>query len=213
MKPLLMIMNPRKIPVCMGALESLQIDKVWLKNWTERELVDVIADVVESTDHDVIGLVSDDTIPTQEALDAVLDVFEPSSVYTGYCNMEEDTPEVNLSRSPLVVKQQASIDCYDFPAREEVDNHEGLYRSFFTGFAFTFMSKEMWQRFPFDCIGDPGYQSDYRLSVRLQEAGVNIWAPPGAFMPHLRLAESTKHLEGGTVLVGNGLGSVVWDTV
>jgi hypothetical protein len=30
-------------------------------------------------------------------------------------------------------------------------------------------------------------------------------------MPHLRFEESTKHLEGGTVIVGNGLGEVVWD--
>ena len=69
MKPLLMIMNPRKIPVCMEALESLEIDKVWLKHYSERELVQVIADVIASTDHDVIGLLSDDTIPDQKALD------------------------------------------------------------------------------------------------------------------------------------------------
>jgi hypothetical protein len=211
MKPLLMIMNPRKIPVCMEALEALDVDKVWLKNWTERELVGVIAEVIASTDHDVIGLLSDDTIPGQEALDLVLSAFEPSAVFTGYCNMDEDKEEVNLSRKPLIVKDQASMDCYDFPLRSEVDEHDGLYPSFFTGFAMTFMSREMWFKYPFDCVGDPGYQSDYRLSCRLQEDGVKIWAPPGAFMPHLRLEESTKHLEGGTVMVGNGMGSVVWD--
>jgi hypothetical protein len=107
------------------------------------------------------------------------------------------------------VKDVASIDCYDFPTRKEVEQSGGLYRSWFTGFAFTFMSKDMWQRFPFDCIGDPGYQSDYRLSVRLQEADVPIWASPDGFIKHLRLAESTKHLEGGTVVTGNG--SVVWE--
>lgn len=211
MKPLLMIMNPRKIPQCMSALEALDIDKVWLKNWTERELVSVIAEVIQSTDHDVIGLVSDDAIPPGTSLDLILSAFEPSAVYTGYCNMEENTPEVNLSRTPLIVKEQASIDCYDFPTRDELDSHEGLYRSFFTGFAMTFMSREMWLKYPFDCIGDPGYQSDYSLSCRLQNDAVDIWAVPGAFMPHLRLAESTKHLEGGTVMVGNGMGTVVWD--
>jgi hypothetical protein len=211
MKPLLMIMNPRKIPVCMEALESLKIDKVWLKNWTERELVDVIADVVASTDHDVIGLLSDDTIPGQEALDLILEAFEPSSVYTGYCNMDEGKEEVNLSKSPLVILPNATLECYDFPTKDEVDNHDGLYPSWFTGFAMTFMSRDMWLKYPFDCVGTPGYQSDYLLSCRLQSDNVKIWAPPGAFMPHLRLAESTKHLEGGTVLVGNGMGTVVWD--
>jgi GT2 family glycosyltransferase len=211
MKPLLMIMNPRKIPVCMKALESLEIDKVWLKHYSERELVQVIADVIASTDHDVIGLLSDDTIPDQKALDLILKAFEPSSVYTGYCNMDEGKEEVNLSRQPLVIQDNASLECYDFPTKAEVDSHKGLYPSWFTGFAMTFMSREMWLKYPFDCVGDPGYQSDYRLSCRLQEDGVKIWAVPKAFMPHLRLAESTKHLEGGTVIVGNGLGEVVWD--
>jgi hypothetical protein len=211
MKPLLMIMNPRKIPRCMEALEALDIDKVWMKHYTERELIDVIGQIVESTDHDVIGLLSDDTIPPQSSLDLVLDAFEPSSVYTGYCNMEENTPEVNLSRTPLIVKDQADANCYNFPTRDEIDSHDGLYRSYFTGFAMTFMSREMWLKYPFDCVGTPGYQSDYSLSCRLQNDSVNIYAVPGAFMPHLRLGESTKHLEGGTVIVGNGLGEVVWD--
>ena len=211
MKPLLMIMNPRKIPRCMEALEALDIDKVWMKHYTERELIDVIAQIVQSTDHDVIGLLSDDTIPPQSSLDLILDAFEPSSVYTGYCNMEENTPEVNLSRTPLIVKEQASIDCYDFPAKAEIDEHDGLYRSYFTGFAMTFMSRDTWLKYPFDCVGTPGYQSDYSLSCRLQNDSVDIWAVPGAFMPHLRLGESTKHLEGGTVIVGNGMGEVVWD--
>lgn len=211
MKPLLMIMNPRKIPQCMSALEALDVDKVWLKNWSERELVSVIAEVIESTDHDVIGLVSDDTIPPNSSLQLILDAFEPSAVYTGYCNTDEDRQEVNLSRKPLIVQSSATADCYDFPTRGEVDEHEVLYKSFFTGFAMTFMSRDMWLKYPFDCIGDPGYQSDYLLSCRLQNDGVDVWAVPGAFMPHLRLNESTKHLEGGTVMVGNGLGRVVWD--
>lgn len=211
MKPLLMVMNPRTIPQCMEALESLQIDKVWLKNWTERELVTVIADIVANTDHDVIGLISDDTVPTQEALDLVLAAFKPNAVYTGYCNMDEDRAEVNLSKSPLIIQAQATADCYDFPDREEVDNHKGLFRSYFTGFAMTFMSRDMWLKYPFDCINDPGYQSDYLLSSRLQRDGVEVWAVPGAFMPHLRFQESTKHLQGGLVVAGGGRGTVVWD--
>jgi hypothetical protein len=211
MKPLLMVMNPRTIPQCMEALEALQIDKVWLKNWTERELIAVIADVVENTDHDVIGLVSDDTTPPQSTLDLILDAFEPSAVYTGYCNMDEKTENVNLSSAPLIIQDQAGYDCYTFPTRDEVENAGGLFRSWFAGFAMTFMSRDMWLQFPFDCVGDPGYQSDYRLSVRLQQAGVPIFAPMGAFMHHWRRGESTGHLPGGELVVGEGRGSVVWD--
>ena len=42
-KPLLIVMNPRRIPECVDAINALSIDKVWVKNYTERELVDVIA--------------------------------------------------------------------------------------------------------------------------------------------------------------------------
>lgn len=211
MKPLLMVMNPRKIPQCMEALEALQIDKVWLKNWTERELVSVIADVIENTDHDVIGLVADDTIPPQSSLDLILDAFEPSSVYTGYCNMEEGQEEVNLSKTPLKVQDVANHSCYEFPLRKEVESGEGLFRSYFAGFAMTFMSRDMWLKYPFKCVGDPGFQSDYQLSLRLQADGVPIFAPVGAFMKHLRLDKSTKHLQGGELVVGGGRGTVVWD--
>lgn len=209
MKPLLMVMNPRTIPQCMEAIDALQIDKVYLKNWSERQLVEVIADVVANTDHDTIGLLSDDTIPPQSSLDLVLDAFEPSSVYTGYCNMDELDGNVNLSSEPLVIQNQASADCYTFPSREDVEKNGGLFRSYFTGFALTFMSKDMWLQYPFECVGDPGYQSDYRLSVRLQQDGVPIWAPAGSFMEHLRRGQSTQHLPGGNVVVGNG--SVLWD--
>jgi GT2 family glycosyltransferase len=212
MKPLLMVMNPRTIPQCMEALEALQVDKVWLKNWTERELVTVIADVVANTDHDVIGLISDDTTPLQECLDLVLQEFTPDAVFTGYCNMDDTTDDVNLSSEPLVVKPRATYDCYTFPKKSDVDNHSGLYRSWFTGFAMTFMSRDMWLKYPFDCIDTPGYQSDYRLSVRLQQDGVPIWAVPGAFMQHWRGGdESTRHLPGGQVIAGGGRGTVVWD--
>jgi hypothetical protein len=209
MKPLLMVMNPRTIPQCMKAINALDIPKVFLKNWSERQLVDVIADVVESADFDTIGLLSDDTVPPQSSLDLVLDAFEPSAVYTGYCNIDELDGNVNLSSKPLRIQEQAGADCYTFPTREHVEKGKGLFRSYFTGFAFTFMSRDMWLQYPFDCVGDPGYQSDYRLSVRLQQDGVPIWAPRGAFMEHLRRGQSTQHLTGGKVVIGNG--SVVWD--
>jgi hypothetical protein len=207
-----MVMNPRTIPQCMSAIESLNIDKVWLKNWTERELVQVINSVVQQTDHDVIGLLSDDTIPSQKALDLILDNFNSDAVYTGYCNMDDTTDEVNLSYNPLKLQDVATYDCYSFPTKDQVESNKGLFKSYFTGFAMTFMSKDMWIKYPFDCIGNPGYQSDYLLSSRLQKDEIEIWAPVGAFMPHLRGGdESTRHLEGGKVITGNNLGKVVWD--
>lgn len=212
MKPLLMVMSPRNIPQCVSAISSLDIDTVWLKHWTERELMTVIPEVLAQTDHDTIGLISDDTIPTQSCLDLILNHFEPSAVYTGYCNLDDTTTQVNLSRKPLKIQSPVTASAYSFPTKEFVESKSGLFRSWFTGFAFTFMSKKKWLEYPFECYGDPGYQSDYALSIRLQANNIPIFAPVGAFMPHLKNGdENTHHLEGGRVLTGNGMGQVIWD--
>lgn len=213
MKPLLLVMNPRAIGVCVEAIANLQIDKVWLKNFTEGQLVDVIEDVIDGCDHDVIGLVSDDCIPTQDTLDLVLSHYEPSRVYTGYCNIDTDSTLVNLSMQPLILQDEADIGCYTMPHRVDIEAHPSpLIRSWFAGFALTFMSREMWQRYPFHAIGHPGCQSDYSLCRRLQTDGVDIYAVRGAFMEHLKGSEAhTKNIPGGELWIGREPAEVVWD--
>jgi hypothetical protein len=212
MKPLLMVMSPRNIEPCITAISALNIDKVWLKHWTERELVDRIAEVVADSDHDVIGLVSDDVIPTQRSLDLLLGAFEPSSVYTGYCNLDDASELVNLTDLPLPVLDSPSYADYGFASREYVTGGTGLFRSYFAGFSLTFMSRDMWLKYGFDPKGDPGFQSDYRLSLKLQADEVPVWAPVGAYMRHLKgTDESTRHLPGGTVITGGGRGTVIWE--
>jgi hypothetical protein len=207
-----MVMSPRNIEDCVNAISALEIDKVWLKHWTERELVDRIPEVVAESDADVIGLVSDDVIPPQSALDLLLENFEPSGVYTGYCNLDDASELVNLTASPLKDLENPSYESYGFVTREEVEAGRGLFRSYFAGFSMTFMSRELWVKYGFDPKGDPGYQSDYRLSLKLQADEVPVWAPVGAFMPHLKgTDETTRHLAGGTVLTGQGRGAVIWD--
>lgn len=212
MKPLLMVMSPRNIEMCVDAISALEIDKVWLKHWTERELVDRIAEVVTGSDYDTIGLVSDDVIPTQQSLDLLLGAFEPSGVYTGYCNLDDASDLVNLTSSPLPILDYPSYADYGFAARDAVTAETGLFRSYFAGFSLTFMSRDMWLTYGFDPKGDPGFQSDYRLSLKLQADGVPVWAPVGAYMRHLKGSdESTRHLPGGTVITGGGRGTVIWE--
>jgi hypothetical protein len=208
-----MIMNPRRIPESMDALGALNIDKVWLRNWTEQELVRVIPEVIRDSDHDPIGMISDDCIPTQEALDLVLDAYEPGAVYTGYSNLDDATDVVNLCDAPLVIQEEATPECYPMVTRAHVEAQpDALMRSYFAGFSFTFMSREMWERYPFAAYGHPGCQSDYQLCKRLQADGVKIFAVRGAFILHLRGGNlSTGHLEGGNVVAGGDQGSVGWD--
>ena len=101
MKPLLIVLNPRRIPECVDAISALRIDKVWLQNYTETDISYVYPRVVEESNHDLIGVLSDDTIPTQDALDAVLAISDPSVVSTGWCPLDDESDLVNLSTEPL----------------------------------------------------------------------------------------------------------------
>ena len=133
-RPLLIVMNPRRIPECVDAIDALSIDKVWVKNYTERELVDVIADIIANAEHDPIGIISDDARPDQAALDLVVDAYEPGAVYTGYCNLSEHDYRVNLSTQPLTIQFEATMDCYTFITKDELEAEpDHLIRSWFAG--------------------------------------------------------------------------------
>ena len=151
-------------------------------------------------------------MPTQHSLDLLLGAFEPSAVYTGYCNLDDASELVNLTDSPLPVLDSPTYADYGFATRQSVTGGTGLFRSYFAGFSLTFMSRDMWLKYGFDPKGDPGFQSDYRLSLKLQADGVPVWAPVGAYMRHLKGSdESTRHLPGGTVITGGGRGTVIWE--
>jgi hypothetical protein len=213
-KPLLVIMNPRRIPAAMESITALKIDKLWLQNYRETEIVDVLPAALAQTDHDVIGTLADDTIVTQAALDLVLDTYQPGAVYTGYCNLYEDKQTdddfVNITKTPLIEMPTATWECYDWATKHEVEQCDGLYRSYFAGDAFSFHSRESWNKYPYQ-TATCGHQTDYALCVRLQRDNVPIYAVPGASILHLKQGESTTHHEGGTVRAGGGIGSIRWD--
>jgi hypothetical protein len=207
-------MNPRRIPECVDAIADLSIDKVWAKNYTERELVGVIAGIVADSDYDPIGIISDDARPDQAALDLVLDAYKPGAVYTGYCNLSEQDYRVNLSTQPLTIQFEATMDCYTFITKDDLEAQpETLIRSWFAGHCFTFMSRDLWEAFPFGIVDSGnGNQSDYHLCCRLQEASVDIWAVRGAFVEHVKRQSNTIDDEAGrALLVGVEPAEVVWD--
>jgi GT2 family glycosyltransferase len=213
-KPLLVIMNPRRIPAAMESITALKIDKLWVQNFTYTEISELLPGWLAQTDHDVIGTLADDTIVTQAALDLVLDAYQPGAVYTGYCNLYEDKQTdddfVNITKTPLIEMPTATWECYDWATKHEVEQCDGLYRSYFAGDSLSFHSREMWQTYPFQ-TASCGQQGDYALCVRLQRDNVPIYAVPGASILHLKQGESTTHHEGGTVRAGGGIGSIRWD--
>jgi hypothetical protein len=215
MKPLLIIFNPRRIPAAMKSLEALTVDKLWIRNYPYTEIVKFLPDLLAQCDHDAIGTMADDTIVPQKSLDMVLDSYKPGAVYTGYCNIfegeESDDDFVNLTKTPLIEKEVATWDCYDWATKKEVESTKGLFRSYFAGDSMTFSSRELWERYPFQTQGNSNAQGDYALCTRLQRDNVPIWAVPGASFKHLKKGQNTEHHEGGRVEVEPGMGSVEWD--
>jgi hypothetical protein len=212
-KPLLLILNPRRIPECVDAIAALPIDKVWLERYTEHELSDVIPQVVADCDHDLIGILSDDTAPTGDALEAVLSLAAPGRVVTGWCNLDDESDLVNLSSNPLTTNIP-SVSAYTFPTRAWVQEHETReVPTYFAGHCLTFMWREHWAIFPWECHGgNPGYASDLMLSWRLQEAGVPIIAARDGYVRHVKARFNyVDHTPGRELLIGREPAGVRWD--
>ena len=213
MKPLLLVLNPRRIPECVDAIAALPIDRVWLQNYTESELSDVIPGVIAACDHDVIGVLSDDTEPTREALAAVLELASPDRVTTGWCNLDDTSELVNLSTEPLATSTPTTT-AYTFPTRAWVEAHDTReVPTYFAGHCLTFMHRDLWRRFTWECHGGPpGYASDLMLSWRLQEAGVPIVAARDGFVRHVKARWNyVDDTPGRELLVGKEPAGVVWD--
>lgn len=190
--PLLIIMNPRQIPECISAFKALDVRKAWLSNYSEWELVEVIASIVrdETIPFTHAILVADDCVVGQPALDAVLAFAREGKwpALTGYCRLDETHPEVNITRRPLL-GDRPSPGAYDFYRYDEVrrDRHE-LIGTGFMGFALTCMTRQMWTRFPFGVYGSAqqSWSSDFHLSVRLRDAGVPMYAVRDAYVRHVK---------------------------
>jgi hypothetical protein len=210
---LLMVLNPRRIPECVAAIDALPIDKVWLERYTEAELVHVIPQVIAECDHDMVGAISDDGQPTPDALRAVLDLARPGRVATGWSTLDDTSELVNLSTRPLL-SDVPSPGVYTMPTRAWVEAHDTPeVPTYFAGFSLTFMERALWERFPFQIYGDPpGCCSDFMLSWRLQQAGIPIVAARDAWHRHVKTTwNTTDHAPGRGLLIGKETSGVRWD--
>lgn len=181
----LMVLNPREIPECILGIQSLDVPKCWVSYMPEKWAARAISEAIEATDFDRYVVLSDDTVPTQRALDLVLagmDAGHP--VVTGYCNLDSELPFVNLCWNRLK-PPPPSVDSYKMMTRREVQVAEGYVLTTFAGLALTCMTRESWLRFPLHPTS-LGAQMDYQLSWELQEAGLPIVTPPGAFVRHVK---------------------------
>lgn len=212
MNPLLLILNPRRIMECVGAIDLLPIDKVWLTGYTERQLEQVIPDVVDQA-HEYTHLlaIADDCMPTMPALMAVLSLVEDFPVVTGYCNLDSSGDgRVNITKTKLL--EPLGHGSYDFwTERELVRWPSDRVPTTFAGFCLTAMPRRLWQHYPFQCIGEQGWASDYSLSMRLQRDAIPIVAHRAAKVHHVKETWSAPDQEHRKrLLIGEIPAAVTW---
>lgn len=187
MNACLLIMQPREIPECVNSLRQLRIPKAWFRGFTESELEPVITEfVAEHTEFTHFVIVCDDGIVTQGALDAVLDRAPYRPVVSGYCNLDlaDNMQLVNLRKPPLAAYGETNTSTL-YRLTEVFGNDE--VPTSFVGFSLTCMTRDLWQRFPFQAMGGPpGNSSDWALSSRLWNAGVPMVGAGGAFQLHVK---------------------------
>lgn len=189
MRTLLMVMHARQIPECETAISSLKgIDIAWLTGYTESQLVQVIADLIESTDYDRYSVISDDASPSQAALDLVLHLHDehPQAVTCGIVNVDEASNLTTYNPQPLTGTIPA-LEAYSLtPYYDLLDLPPVPLRTYFHGMALATMTRSLWQRFPFGVFGEDsrGWASDFHQCLRLQAASIPILTHKHAFIRH-----------------------------
>ena len=183
-----MIMNPRSVPETTEAFKALSIDRAWLTGYTEDGLVPVVAQVVQETDYTHYMMIADDGVVTPRALNAVLSAGETREVVTGWANITSDGPFVNLSSQPVGRVELTTVEELVPGLYRWVDVLLGpdLFQTYVMGFCLTMMTRELWQRFPFEAYSNA--KSDHCLCWRLQQAGIPITAVREGFVKHLKSA-------------------------
>jgi hypothetical protein len=213
MNPALIVLNPREIPECVEAIEALDIPKCWLSYMTEPHAAARANEMIAQNEFDAYVVLSDDTIPTQAALDLVLEAHEYAPVVTGYCNLDQSAwrETVNLTSNPLP-PPPPEPQFYAFHGKEWVESHKTFWTTF-AGLALTAMSRDMWMRFPLQTTAYGG-QMDYDLSYRLQQAGIPITVAVGAYIEHVK--ERWNHQDENPqkrLLIGERRPEVRWSGV
>jgi hypothetical protein len=186
-RTLLVVLNPRAIPSCLASYEALDVDRAYLTGFYEYQLAQAAMQIPD--DYDAYVIVSDDVIVSQEALDVVLRyVDDEHPVVTGYCSLDSGRHKgwVNLSHKPIH-DPIPRVENYEFMTYDAVSTAETpLVPTCFVGMALTAMTREIWQRFPFDVCQPYNAQCDYSLSYRLTRAGIPMWAARDGFVEHVK---------------------------
>jgi hypothetical protein len=200
MSAALFVLNPRHIPACIEAIEALDIPTCWISYMDEERAANAINEQIRLHSFDSYVILSDDCIPTQEALDKVLDVasgyhyldgatLHKDAVVTGYCNLDEgmylDVVNLTVNTLPPPPSQQNS---YHLMTRKQVESgpDNRVIPTTFAGLSLTCASREIWLKHPLQVDPITKGQMDYDLCYRLAQSGIPIYAAKGAYVHHVK---------------------------
>ena len=100
-KEILMVLQPRAIPEAIESLNTLDIEKVWFRGYTEMELETVLNDFIKDTDYDYYWIIADDVVVDNKPLEVLRPKLYEGEVVTGYCKLYQTSNYVNLSLMKL----------------------------------------------------------------------------------------------------------------
>lgn len=186
----LLIMQPREIPVAIESYKKLNIPKVWFQAFTERQVVEEINKYVQRTNYDTYYIISDDAIVTDEALSLIrLYANNGFDVVTGWCRLSEQNSLINIVKKPLTRLNGVQAIPADYCLYTEEEIREipvPIFRTWFSGFVFTGIKRELFLKYPLITNAATGCQSDFELSYRLQQDGIPIFVVRDASIIHLK---------------------------
>ena len=82
-----MVLQPRAIPEAIESLNTLDIEKVWFRGYTEMELETVLNDFIKDTDYDYYWIIADDVVVDNKPLEVLRPKLYDGEVVTGYCKL------------------------------------------------------------------------------------------------------------------------------
>lgn len=198
MRDLLLVLNCRRIPASLTAIDRLPIHKLWIRNLSESAIVRNWPQILElAKPYDRLIMVGDDSIPRLHALRAVQELGRHHPVVTGYSNLSSTDMRVNLTRSPLR-GDRPTPEAYDlYELADLMESTQPAIRTWLTGLTLLCMPYRLWCDFPFDAydLNGPGYGSDFHVSKRLDNAGVPIMAATDAFVWHHKRVWNEVHAD------------------
>lgn len=207
---LLVVMNPRRIPACLEAFQSAPLDVAYVQGMREAEALLTINRIIRASRYDRFLIVSDDVIVTDTAIRAVVAASKLNDhwIVTGFCNLDADSPLVNITRRPLDGDTPHPA-AYDFYRRDELPQH-GTIRTGFAGLALTCIPQALVGHvLPLGWYGQ-GWASDFHLSKRLEQAGIQIVAPAQAFVWHVKERWNEPDADPAKRLFITKRGEVAW---